>query len=396
MSFLPSNERIPGVRQRHRLQRQSGLQVSRRVLLIGARSTEAGDEYDFEARRVRGRADSKAMYGAGSMLDLMVRAALMSGDIARFDRDPGGTPELYALAIPPAMGAEAAQILTFTGQATNTGSVVIAANDHFVRVGVPQGATAADIAAAAALALARIAPDLAYTVEADNADVLFSAREPGTWGEQLFIHADTSEIAGIDASVTRFTTGAGELDLGEALATSMASDWDCVVLPESSATTRPAAKAHVADAWDYTNERYRLVVLGHTGALDEAIAQAGELDDWRIVLAHSEQTPGAGGTPWDRKRSARMHSFELAAAVGARLYSQERANHNYNHAALAQVARPATVARPALNDAIGAGVTVVIQGERGESAVILDPVTTYQTNAEGAPDTTYQPVEVVK
>ncbi|MEM9492498.1 MAG: hypothetical protein AAGC55_25345, partial [Myxococcota bacterium] len=338
MSFLPSNERIPGVRQRHRLQRQSGLQVSRRVLLIGARSTEAGDEYDFEARRVRGRADSKAMYGAGSMLDLMVRAALMSGDIARLDRDPGGTPELYALAIPPATGTKSTQALTFAGEATNNGSVVVAVNDHLIRVGVPQGATAAECATASALALARIAPDLAHTIEADDVAVLFTAREDGAWGEQLFVHADTSEVAGLSATVARGASGAGELDLGQALATSMASDWDCVVLPESSATTRPAAKAHVADAWDYTNERYRLVVLGHTGALDEAIAQAGELDDWRIVLAHSEQTPGAGGTPWNRKKSARMHSFELAAAVGARLYSQERANHNYNHAALAQVA----------------------------------------------------------
>ncbi|WP_428262888.1 hypothetical protein, partial [Haliangium sp.] len=100
------------------------------------------------------------------------------------------------------------------------------------------------------------------------------------------------------------------------------------------------------------------------------------------------------------KQSARSFPFEVAAAVASRLFSQARSNHNFNRAPLPVYGRPRSISRDAVNDAINAGVTVVVEPERGtHSGAFVRPVScavTDQTRQTTAIDRRWQPIEIAK
>ena len=209
------------------------------------------------------------------------------------------------------------------------------------------------------------------------------------------MHVDASRLNGLSVDVSRGTDGAGILALSAALDASLAIDFDCIALPESDAATCALVKAHIVDAWDYTQQRYRIIVLGTTGDLAEAQTGAAELDDFRVMLACAEKIAGAS-SPFDRKHSSRSHGFELAASAAARLYTQRQPNYNYNQATLSVVGRPATINRANVNDAIEAGVTIVMAPDKGRSHIV-DPVSTAITDPiTGNPSTEWQPIEIAK
>ena len=395
-----SEERRPGVYQRHRHLRGQGRTLPIRLALVGARSSASGfDALDGTIVRIRDRAQSQALFEAGSMMDLMVRMVLASGQLARLDTTPGGTPELYCVPVPPVSAsgtAKATQALQVAGVATNAASATLHIQDLAIRVPVDKGETAATIAERLAEYAQRVASECAYLATAATDTLTLAAREAGVWGEELYLGLDTSEVNGITATVSRGETGAGELDIAPARDVLLAVDWAGVCFPGSEPAMVPTIKGYADDAWHYATGHAPLVVTGAGGDATAAIATARAYNHRRVAMAWAEHVQKQGAV-WDSRVSARSHTFEVAAAVAARLFSQTKVNANHNLASLPCYGRADSIARNTLNEAIAAGVTVVVQPAIGdEPGRIIDPVVTMSTDANGAPDTEWQPVECTR
>lgn len=402
-SFVSPSERIPGVRQLVALQPQGGLAaLTSRILLCGGRLTAIGTAGDLVPVRARNRSDVQAVAGTGSQLDLMARAAFAVGDLARRDSPIGSVPEIWVMPMAPVSGGAAStQTLTFVGTTTAAGTMTIYAAGKVTSVVVPVGSDATAIAALADTALSAIESDLPFTAAPALGVVTLTAREQGAVFEELVLYVDLGDITGMAVTIARGTNGTGALSFSAALTAALATDWDCIVVPQDDTTTRDLLEPHVELAWSYTEQKYAILVVATGSTLISAETYAAAVDDWRVVVACAEKTAG-GSSPYDFAQSSRAFSFEVAADVAARLFSQRKPNRNYNLATLAVHGRPRTgITNSEINDAINAGITVVMAPERGSAlGIIVDPIScalTDQTSAAtGAPDTQWQPIEIAK
>lgn len=397
---ISSQERVPGVYQLHRHVRGQGRTLASRLVLVGARSSTVSAKLDGELVRVRNRAESQTLFHAGSMLDLMMRMALAAGQMARNDRPPGGTPQLFCVPLAPVSsnGAEKATFtLVITGVATNSASVALHIQDMVIRVPVAKGDTAEVVAERLLTYAKRAESDCGYLASVADATLTLTARESGVWGNQLYLALDADEVNGIEAAVTRTNDGAGELDITAARAPLLSVDWSGVCFPGSVGAMPATIKGYADDAWQYASGHAPLVVTGCTGDINTALATARAYNHRHIAMTWAEHVPGAGNTSWSAGKSARSHDFEVAAAVAARLFSQEKENANYNLASLPCYGRSASIERQTLNEAIAAGITVVLRPALGDAqAHIVDPVVTMSRDEHGALDTEWQPVECVR
>jgi len=391
---------LPGVRQDFEYLTTPGQIVrSRRVLLVGMRLATASAANDLIPRRIVSRTDSQLLAGAGSQLDLMTRAALETGEVAGQDRPRGGAPELWGMNIAPLAGIDiAVQTLTYTGTASTGGQIVLYANDQTIIIEVAKDDAAADVAGKVKTELDRASPNLGFTFGVVSNVITATARIPGLWGEELYLEHDFQRVGGLSVAVARGTNGTAVPDIEAALAASLEIDYDCVVLPTGDAAARADVAAHTAAAWAPASKRYRIVVVPFVGTLTAAAAATPDLNDRYAMLTCAEKNAGAGGVPWASRTSSRSHDFEVAAAVGARMYSQEQVNFNYNGAALSVYGRPNNVDTAALEVARDAGVCVVLkQLDREERGFILDPVATYfQDPTLLIPDRKWQPIEIAR
>jgi len=389
--------RIPGIYQDYEYVDQvGGITLSDRVLLIGMRLADASPDHDLVPRRIRSRSESQLLYGSGSQLDLMLRAAFATGELAKQDRTRGGTPELWAMAIPPLGGSDiATQIIDFTGATTADGTLIGYINDLVLRVPLGRGASTTTAASAFKTEVDRISADLGYTAAVNGAQVTLTARTPGLWGEELFVAFDLTAVHGLGASIARGESGIAFPAIEVALETSLSVDYDCVVVPTGDPAARAAVKAHVEKAWRPGRKRYRIVVVPTQGSLADAMAATDAMNDRTVMITCAEKITG-DTTPFEPRYSSRSHAFEVAASVGTRLYTQRRVNHNYNGARLPVYGRPATVHTTLLEDALEAGVCVVLKDlARGDLGYIVDPISSYRKHPDTlVPDGKWQPIEI--
>lgn len=396
-SFVPPNERIPGVYQSVELQRQAGLvPLVSSVLLIGYRNTDATDELDGVIQPVDNRNQVQADYGAGCMLDLMACGAIASGKLALRDQERGSVPQLYTLGLAAPTGdgtAAATYPITITGTAASNGTMRLVIGPESFTVPTLKGETQDAIAARATDLISRKAPEMAFTASVDANVVTLTARHTGTWANDLTLWAETRAAPGVTVAIAPGVAGEGNLDLAPALDAAYAIDFDAIVVPQDDVATQSLLRQHVIDGWDYTRERYQIVVAAQGGDIVAAQTAARALDDFRVILVHGERTPSV-------RESARSLPCQIAAAAAGRLWSQRRPNWNFNLAAIGAYGRPRSIDRGALSDTIAAGVCEIVEPESGNApGAFVDPVTTAVTDQTGhtdAPDTTWQPVEYPK
>jgi hypothetical protein len=396
-SFVPATERIPGVYQRVELQRQGGLPpLQRSGCLIGYRLSTATTELDGVIKAVESRSQVQRDYGAGSMMDLMVRESLASGRLALQDQERGSVPRLFTLGVEPPSGvgtAAATYTITVTGPATANGEARLYLGPNTFRVPTVNADTADEIAARIEEFLDTAAPEMGFTAATVTNVVTLTAKHIGEWGNDLVFRAETRDAPGVSVVIAAGVAGAGVVDLTGALDLTFAQDFDYIVVPQYDTATRALLSPHVTNGWDFSRKKYRVVVAAQGGNVSAAQTAAAAIDDFRVVLAHGERT----ATALD---SARSFPFEHAAAVGARLWSQSKPNWNFNRASLSVYGRPKNIDRDALNDTINAGVCEIVEPENGSApGALVDPITTAvtdQTGATTASDTTWQPVEYPK
>lgn len=397
-TFVDPSQRAPGVYQDIELQRQAGLApLENSICLIGYRDSTAPSETDGTIQELDGRTRAQTLYGAGSMMDLMVRNAIAAGRLALNDQVRGSAPKLFAigLAPPSEVGDVAATwTITVTGTATADGFVRLYLGPDTFVVPTFTDETATEIAARIDEFIDRQAPEMAFTAAAALGVVTLTARHAGEWGNDLVAFADTVDAPGVSIAIAAGTAGVGNLDLSAALATSLAQDFGAVVVPQYDAATQALLAPHVTTAWSYDYARYRVIVAAQNGDVSDAQTAAAGIDSYRVVLAHGERLA------LSPRESARSLPCEIAAAVAGRAFSQSAPNWNFNLASLPVHGRSRTIDRSTLNDTINAGVCEVVVPETGGSpGAFVDPVTTAVTDQTGqttASDTTWQPIEYAK
>ncbi len=391
--------RIPGIYQDHEYVDQvGGITLSNRVLLIGMRDPSASADHDLIPKRVRSRSESQLLYKTGCQLDLMFRAAFGTGELAKSDRTRGGTPELWGLAIPPLEGEDiASQTIGLSGTATNSGILIAYVNDLVLRVTVKRDQSAADVAQSLHGELLKASADLGYKSSRIDRQITLRARSPGQWGQELFITLDLTAINGLTATIARAAEGVAAPNIQAALDASLSVDYDCVVVPTGDTATQEQIKAHVEKAWRPGQKRYRVVVMPIQGTLTDAMSATNAINDQTVMVTCAEKIDGTT-TPYDARQSSRSHAFEVAASVGTRLYTQRRVNYNYNGARLPVYGRPANVSLELLEEALHAGVCVVLKDlARADKGYIVDPISSYRKHPEtGVADGKWQPIEIAR
>lgn len=397
-SFAP-NTRAPGVVQQVLLQKDGGLaDVPNRIALVGYRSTAAGDTFDGVPTVIGSRAEGQALYGVGSQLDLMIAAAFRTGDLARQAIPVGGNPEIVAVALAPpdAPLVAATYTLTFAGTATAQGTITVEITDQVFSIATLDGATASEIAALVNGQVAVIESDLPLTSGVAAAVVTLTVRERGTWGNDVYVACDTRNAPGISCAVAAGAAGTGVVDVTAALDALKEQQFiGAYAVGQDDAVTRADVLADVKDAWTFGTDAPRLALFPIVGDASDAETEAAAIDDWRIMVTVGEKFVGTG-QPWS-DRSSRSMAAVLNAAVASRLFSRSKPNANYNSARIAGSARPFSISRQELDDAINGGVTMLLQGVEGaQIARAVISAVTDQTAGGSGPDKRWQPFEIAK
>lgn len=212
---IPSNLRVPGVYtefDNSNATRTSGL-IQYKRLLIGTMLATGGAATPGVPQMILNTATGVQQFGAGSVLDGMIRAALA--------QDP--YTELWALPLAdPSAGAAATATLTVAGTATAAGTLALYVCGRLVQVAVGATDTAAAVATKIAAAINGYSDTtLPVTAAAAAAVVTLTARNKGETGNTLDVRTSyygESLPAGQTFTATAFTGGSGNPSISAGLA----------------------------------------------------------------------------------------------------------------------------------------------------------------------------------
>lgn len=346
--------------------------VTYRRLLLGQKLA-AGSAAVNTLVRVTSAPQADALFGKGSMLSGMVRAALAIDSYTEL--------QVLPLADNPAGAAASATILV-SGPATASGTIQLMVAGRSVSVGVTSGDEATAIATAIVEAVSA-ADDMPVTASSSTATVTLTSRHKGEAGNALDVRANyyagQALPAGVGLTVSDFAGGSGNPDLGNALA-SLGDEWlHTWAVPYSDAASLAKVKTELASrfAWDREIEAHAFsAARGSQGSLG-ALGDSHNSQHLTIVMANAEPMPAyekaaetmaiaAYYAAIDPARPLQnlAYSWCLAPAAADRFTNQERNLLLFDGIATTKVSADG-----------------LMQVER--------LITTYSTNAAGASDISY-------
>ena len=349
--------------------------VQYRRLLIG-QMLATGTAVAEQLVRVTSAAQADTLFGAGSMLAGMVRAA--------FAQDTYTELQVMPVADNPA-GVAATGVFSFTGPATASGTLNLMIAGREVDVGVTSGDAATAIATAVAAAI-NAAIDLPVTAAVDGVDafkVNLTARHKGLIGNDIDVRANYYDgqalPAGVGVTITAFAAGTGNPDLSTALA-ALGNEWfQTWAIGYSDAATLADIKTELADRfqWDREIEAHAFAAARGTQGTLGTLGDSHNSPHLVIAMANNEPMPtyekaaelmaiAAYFLAIDPARPVQNLPFNwcLPPAAADRFTNEERNLLLFDGIATTKV------------DAGG-----VMQVER--------IITTYKTNSAGASDTSY-------
>lgn len=376
----PNALRLPGVYSEiDNSQAVSGPQsVQYRRLIVGQKLA-AGTAAELSLTRVTTPEQGEALYGRGSMLAGMIRAALTQDSYTEL--------QVMALVDDPAAVA-ATGTITYSGAATAAGTINLMIAGRRVRVAVASGAAPAAVATSTAAAI-NANLDLPVTATAATSVVTITARNKGEVGNGLDIRLNyyTGEqtAPGIGAVIVKMSGGTANPDLSDAMAALGDSWFQAWAIPYTDTPNLVEVERELASrfGWDREIEGHAFVAYNGTQG------QLGTLGDSRnsphlgIVMATAEPMPAyekaaetmaiaAYFLAIDPARPVQTLEYKwcLPALENDRLTKEERNLLLFDGIATTDV------------DAGG-----IMRTER--------LITTYKTSANGASDTSYLDVETL-
>lgn len=284
----PGTLRLPGVYSEvDNSQAISGPQTIQYRRLIIGQKLAAGTATPLVLDRVTSPEQSDALYGRGSMLAGMVRAALTQDSYT----------ELQVMSVEDdAAAAAATGTIVFGGAATAAGTINLLIAGRRVRVGVASGATPATVATNVAAAITANL-DLPVTAAATTNTVTITARNKGEAGNgidvRLNYYVGEETAAGITATITAMSGGTANPDLSDAMAALGDSWFHTWAIPYTDAANLTIVEGELASrfAWDREIEGHAFTAFNGTQG------QLGTLGDSRnsphldIVMATAEPMP---------------------------------------------------------------------------------------------------------
>ena len=387
----PSSNRVPGVWAVIDASKANTGTLNQRALLLG-QMTSTGTAIAGQPVIVNGIGDAQAQFGPGS---------IMASAVERY-RALDGYGELWALPMADAVGATAATgTIAFTGTATANGTIPLYVNGHKIQVPVASGDTASVIATSAAAAInAWASPGgnpLSVTAAASTGTVTLTARNKGTLGNQgtiLLSFAGTSagegtpgstNVAGVTAVITGFASGATDPTVATALANLPDQPFDFICCPYNDTTSLDAIKAFLSDAsgrWNWSSEKFGHCFTAKHGTFSARTTWGTGRNDQHVTAI------GAYGSPspdwhWAIDSTA-VHAVSLRADPSLPV-------GGLGGGAALRVMAPSVANRDLFsqrNTLLYDGVSTYVVDQDG-TVRIERSITTYQTNAGGAPDNSY-------
>ncbi|WP_422491266.1 phage tail sheath subtilisin-like domain-containing protein [Endozoicomonas sp. ALE010] len=350
-----------------------------RALVLGQRLASGTVAADVPTR-VTSEEQAAEYFGRGSMIHQQVQAFLANNRVT----------ELWVIARDDLQaGVQATLDLTITGTATQSGTFNLMIGGRRVRAGVTVGENSTAIATAVAAAI-NADGELAVTATASAAKVTLRARHKGEAGNGIDVRCNyyTGERfpEGVSAPrQARLSNGTGNPDISPAIAAMGDEAYHIIAMPYTDGANLTALESELASRWGPERQLDGLAFAGAKGSH----AELGTLGDSR----NSEHVSigGFSGVP--------TLPWQCAAAQAAvvALHGQIDPARPFQTLPMVGVLAPwpeDRFTRQERNLLLNDGISTFTVSPGGE-VLVERLVTTYNLNAQGAPDPSYRDVNTL-
>ncbi len=287
---VPGNLRVPFVAvEFDSSQAVTGLAVKPyRALLIGQRLS-SGTVAELVPTRVYSASDMASQFGKGSQLYEIGVAWFANNKFT----------EVWAVALDDeGAGAQSTRTATFTGPATQNGTVFLYIAGKRLQVAVADGATATQIAAAVVTA---VTADTLLPVTAGNVAgvVTFTARHKGTIGNLIDVRLNYNPgealPLGVSCTIGAASGGTTTPSLDDVWPVLGEVQYDVIALPYFDTTSLASVDAFLAERWGPTNPLEGVAIAGARGNMGVLQALGSGENSKHTSLMGAELSPSS---PW--------------------------------------------------------------------------------------------------
>jgi phage tail sheath gpL-like len=346
----------------------------RRGLMIGQRLS-TGTVAECVPTRILSDDEADTSFGLGSPLAEMCRAY----------RAANSYTELWAIGLDDAAGGtQGTQIVTVTGPATASGSACLWIGGRRYAAAVSVDDTAIEVAAALhALIDADDHCPMTSAIQANPNEhkLTLTARNDGTQGNTIDVRVSYGDgealPAGIAISVAADVTGAGDPDLGDAIAVMEATRYSTIACSLNDDTNLSLLETELDTRWGPTVKLDGLAVVAFDGSLGDATTYGNARNSEHTIVLPLAGSP----TP----------SWEVAAALAGVIDAKQNVAQPHNNLEVVGLLAPAPADRwiwSERNIALTDGLSTYHVASDG-TCYLSRLITTYQTAPSGAADTSY-------
>lgn len=344
----------------------------RRMLFIGNKLA-AGSLAANTLTRINNPAEAAALFGRGSVLHEMLRAA----------RAVNKEADIWAVALDDlGGGVQGTQTLTITGPATGAGTFALRINGELISVGVASGDTPT-IVATAIVAAVTAALDAPVTAGNVAGVVTFTARHKGIFGNDIDVRVNyqRDEVlpAGLTATVAAGVTGTGNPDVATALAAIANESYYSIVVPYSDTTNIDKIKVELGSRFGGMDMRTGHLFAGKAGT-HGVLTSFGTARNNVHETVFGAKRPPQGAYNWASRMAAVV---EFNGAI-----DPARPFKTLEVPGLLAPAEADRFTRPERELLLRDGISTFEVAQDG-TVLIETVITTYQTNPQGIDDMSY-------
>lgn len=352
----------------------SGLQSQRYKSLLIGQMLPSGNAETLKPYRVIDKHDAAKLFGAGSML----------AESVDYYRRVDKTTEMLAIALPdaPAAARATAQIAV-SGMASSSGALYLYINGVRLVAAVASGADASTVHGTIA-DLVNNAVDLPVSATATDSNVTLTFDHPGEAGNGLDVRFNyyTGEFfpVGLAATISPFSGGTVNPDVGDALATVMGVWFNALVCPYLDGANLAVIQEELIRRFGPLVQQEAWMFGALRGRHGELMAFGENRNNKHEVIMHCHGIPSS---PW---------SVAASAAANAMYYGNIDPARPFQTLTMTGIMAPAPEDTfsdfPENNQLLYNGISTFVVGD-DQTVTIGRLITTYKKNATGADDEAY-------
>lgn len=384
ISTVPLNTLTPGVFVEFDSSRAvRGVPVQPHDTLLTGQKTSSGSAVAGQVYAVSSKDEAAALFGRTSQLCQMVAA---------YKRVDPLTPVYCCALADHASGVAATGSFTWTGPATEAGELVLYIGGHRVVVAVENGDSAAALETKALAALA-LDLDLPVTCDANSGTgVDLTAVNEGTVGNQIMLGVclmpGERVPAGIEVTTIPMASGASDPAYSAVVAAMGEDQYHTVAAACQDATNVGALVTEMESRWGAMRAIEGVVFVSKYDTQANLTTYGNSFNSQTLVVLGAEKS---ATLPLPYETAA------MAAGVSALQAQTDPARAMVGASLSGAYAAPrgARFTRAQRNTLLSDGISTLRAASDGRLQVER-LVTTYQTNSQGAADTSYQDLYLVR